>query len=236
MSNVINLTRITILQWIIIVIFSGVVVAAINQLGAWLIGSHQTRSQERIQERDLKFRERQQKDEREDQSLQLLITAHFNQRKESLKEAVDVRQWIWEQLYRTYGPDHDYYGDDEPAGELSTVIDVLSALNRVAYFHPTKSTREVAKDLRGDIGAHFNSINGNEVGGTPSETQLDRWLKSADKLIELIHTPPNLGEVRHTKSSADVDRQPPPEKTKESRKKHWRLRRRKKVAESSSEV
>lgn len=206
MDKVINLTHITILQWISIVIFSGVVVAVINQLGAWVVSAHQARSQERMQKNEQAFNERLHRDERENQSLQLLITAHFDQRERSLKDAVDARDWVWHNLRTLYGPDHDYYGDNDPSPNINTVTEVLSALNRVSYFHPTRSVRSRAKELESSIALHFNSVNDqmDGVGGDPSYDQLTKWMQSADELIELIHTPPSLNEVRHPNGDVDI--------------------------------
>jgi hypothetical protein len=209
MDKVINLTHITIIDWILIVIFSGIVVAVLNQVGAWVIGVHQSHSQERMQKSEQAFNERLHRDERENQSLQLLITAHFKQRQKSLKDAVDVRDWLFHYFYKVYGPDYDYYGDDDPAPNLRTVTEVLSALNRIAYFHPTRSVRNLANELGSSVAGHFNSVNAqmDGIGGDPSEDQLSKWMKSARDLIELIHTPPSLDEVRHP--DGDVDTQPP---------------------------
>jgi hypothetical protein len=206
MDKVINLTHITILQWILIVIFSGVVVAVINQLGAWIVSAHQTRGQERMQRNEQSFNERLHRDERENQSLQLLITAHFDQREKSLKDAVDVHDWVWYNLRKLHGPDHDYYGDDDPPPNINTVTEVLSALNRVSYFHPTRSVRGRAKGLESSIAYHFNSVNDqmDGLGGDPSYDQLSKWIQSADELIELIHTPPSLDEVRHSNGDVEV--------------------------------
>lgn len=206
MDKVINLTHITILQWILIVILSGVAVAVINQLGAWMVGSRQARSQERIQKNDQAFNERLHREERENQSLQLLITAHFNQRENSLKDAVDALEWIWYQNRTLHGPDHDYFGQDDPPPNINTVTEVLSALNRVSYFHPTRSVRSQAKGLESSIALHFNSPNAemNGVGGDPSYDQLSKWTESAEELVELIHTPPSLNEVRHSNGDVDI--------------------------------
>lgn len=233
MDKVIDLTHITILQWILIVIVSGIVVAVINQLGAWIVSAHQTRGQERIQKSEQAFNERLHKEERENQSLQLLITAHFEQRQRSLKDAVDVRDWIWHHLRILYGPDHDYYGDDDPPPSLKTVTEVLSALNRIAYYHPTRSVRDRAKRLESSIASQFGRVNDqmDGVGSDPSDDQLFEWLKSADELIELIHTPPSLDEVRHP--SADVDTEPP---TTHRRKAPRRLLRRSSKAVPAAEA
>jgi hypothetical protein len=209
METAVGLAHITIVDWILIIIFSGLAAAVLNQLGASLIGVFQAKSQERLQKGEQAFKERLQRDEREDQSLQLLIAAHFDQREKSLKDAVDVREWVWLQSYTLYGPDHDYYGDHEPPANITTIADALSALNRIAYFHPTRSIRARANNLGGSIAGHFNSINDDfsGIGGKPSEEQLEKWLDSADEIIELIHTPPSLDEIRHPGS--DIATQPP---------------------------
>lgn len=205
MNNVINLTHITILQWILIVILSGVVVAIINQCGAAIVSGRQVKSQARLQRSEQDFNARLHHEERENQSLQLLITAHFEQREKSLKDAVDVRDWLWHLLSTEYGGDHDYYGSDDPAPNIRTVTEVLSALDRVSYSHPTRSVRRRAKELRSSIGLFFNSVNEtmDRVGGTPSEDQLFDWMKSADEITELIHTPPSLDEIRYPNGDPD---------------------------------
>jgi hypothetical protein len=192
-------THITIIGWILIVIFSGLAAAILTQIGGVLIATFQVKSQERQQKGDQAFKERMQRDERENQSLQLLITAHFEQRKDSLKDAVDVREWTWENLRILYGPENDYYGPDDPPAEIASVRDALRGLKRISYFHPTRSIRGQAKRLEESLSTHFGRVNDtfDEVGGKPSEDQLWNWLKSADSLIELIHTPPSLDEVRH---------------------------------------
>ena len=75
-------TNITIIGWILIVIVSGLAAAILTQIGAVLIATFQVKSQERQQKGDQAFKERMQRDDRENQSLQLLITAHFEQRKD----------------------------------------------------------------------------------------------------------------------------------------------------------
>ena len=214
MDKIINLTHMTLFQWILIVIFSGIVVAIINQLGAWIVSARQVRSQERIQDSEQTFNARLHREERENQSLQLLITAHFKQRSKSLKDAVDVRDWIWERMHREYGPEHDYYGDNEPTARLTAIADVLNALNRITYTHPTKSVRDQARGLKSNISAHFNRVNddGTRVGGTPLEDDLVKWLDSADGIIEKIHTPPSIEEVRRPASEM-ARQQPPPDAT-----------------------
>jgi hypothetical protein len=192
-------THLTIIGWILIVVFSGLAAAILTQIGAVLIATLQVKSQERQQKGDQAFKERMQRDDRENQSLQLLITAHFEQRKDSLKDAVDVRDWIWENLRVLYGPENDYYGPDDPPPGITSVRDALHGLKRISYFHPTRSIRDRAKRLEESISSHFGRVNDtfDEVGSKPSEDQLWNWLKSADSLIELIHTPPSLDEVQH---------------------------------------
>lgn len=159
----------------------------------------------RLEDSEQQFKERMQRDVREHQSLQLLIKAHFGQRERSLKDAVDVRDWLWRQSYTLYGSDYDYFGDHEPAASLTEVVDVLSALNRISYFHPTRSVRRKASRLEGSVASHYNSPNDDltQVGGDPKDEQLTKWLKSADEIIELIHTPPDLSEIRSPAEEVD---------------------------------
>ena len=202
----INFTHITFLQLAGIVVSSGVVVALINQAGAWMVGHLHTRSQERMQKNDQAFNERLHRDERENQSLQLLITAHFDQRERSLKDAVDVWGWLRHEYSTLYGADTDYYGVHDPPTNISTVAEVLSALDRVSYFHPTRSVRSLANKLESSIADQFNTVNDrmDGVGDDPSREQLSKWMRSANELIELIHTPPSLDEVRHTDYEVDI--------------------------------
>ena len=74
--------------WILFLILSGLVAAILTQVGSWLVASLQNRSQERLQESEQAFQERTQLNERENQSLQLLITAHFQYREKSLVDAL----------------------------------------------------------------------------------------------------------------------------------------------------
>lgn len=184
--------------WVLFLILSGLVVGIFNQVGASLVAILQNRSQERLQEGQQEFQERTQLNERENQSLQLLITAHFQHREKSLEDAVNVRGWIWGMSSRLFGSDYDYYGHNDPQPVISSATDALGALDRIAYYHPSRSIRNAARNLRHSIGNHFNSPNDDHtgLGGDPEEKQLDKWLESADKIIELIHTPPTLDEIR----------------------------------------
>jgi hypothetical protein len=167
MNSLVGSTHITVIGWILIVILSGLASAILTQLGAALVGILQAQNKKRLQESEQQFKERMQRDEREHQSLQLLIKAHFGQREKSLKDAVDVRDWLWRQSYTLYGSDYDYFGDHEPPANLTEVVDVLSALKRISYFHPTRSVRRKASRLEGSIANHYNSPNGDltEIGG-----------------------------------------------------------------------
>ena len=201
MKTAVALAHISVIDWMLIVLFSGVAAALLNQAGTWIIGITQSRNQRRMAQNDQVFKERMQKDEREHQSLQLLIAAHFDQREKLLKNAVDAREWIWRRYYTQYGLNHDYHGNYEPIGNLASIDDVINALNNIRYFHPTRSIREKASDLEGYISGHFNSTDSYSDKGPidPSERQLETWLDAADKLIELIHTPPTLDEIRNPK-------------------------------------
>ena len=196
MDTLIKLTHKSWLDWFLIIILSGLAASILSQVGAWLVTLLQGRSQERLQKSQQEFQERSQLSERENQSLQLLIAAHFKHREKCLEDAANVREWILEILRKLYGPDYGYYGDSDPPAKIKFPMDALDALNRISYYHPTRSIRSKAKDLRDSIGGHFNNVNGDEIGGDPAKSQLDEWLNSADEIIEFIHTPPTLDEIK----------------------------------------
>ena len=206
MNSLVNSKHITIIGWILIAILSGLAAAILTQLGAALVGILQARNKKRLQENEQKFKERMQRDDREHQSLQLLINAHFKQREKSLKDAVDVRDWLWRQSYTLYGPDYDYYGDHEPPANLTEVVNVLSALNRISYFHPTRSVRRKANQLEGSIAGHYHTPNDDltQIGGDPKDDQLSKWMRSAEEIIDLIHTPPDLSEIRNPSEEVEA--------------------------------
>jgi hypothetical protein len=148
-----------------------------------------------------------QKDTREHESLQLLIKSHFEQRDKLLEAATEARNWIYYQLYKYYGIDYEVYDYNEPAPEFSNVTEVVGGLRKISQTHPTRSVRALTGKIKDDITTHYSSITSYktdkgakreypEIGGKPPEDDLFKWLKDSDALIELMHTPPSLDEVR----------------------------------------
>jgi hypothetical protein len=206
MTTALTVTHLSITDWVIIAVCSGFAAAIFNQIAGGLLAKFQRSSDQRhqqaLQESEQKFQERMQKDAREHESLQLLIKSHFEQRDKLLEAATESYNWIYYQLFRNYGFDHEVYEYNEPDPKFKDVSEVVGGLRLIAQAHPTRSVRRLASELKNDISAHYSSLTeyGEHdepiVGGPPSEDQLFSWLKKCDALIELMHTPPSLDEVR----------------------------------------
>lgn len=206
-GTTLTVTHVTIIDWVVVALSSGFAAAVFNQIAAGLLAKFQRSSDQRhqrtLQESQQEFQDRMQKDTRENESLQLLIKSHFEQRHRLLEAAIESYNWIYLQIFENYGSQNEVYEYHEPPPKLNSVTDVIGSLRMISQTHPTRSVRQLAKRLKDGINRHYSTLTecGEEfgepiVGGTPSEDRLFEWLKECDALIEMLHTPPNINEVR----------------------------------------
>ena len=210
MTTALTVTHVDITDWILVALSSGFAAAVFNQLIGGLLAKFQRssdqRHQEALQDSRQQFEERMQKDARENESLQLLIKSHFKQRDKLLEAATASYNWVNYEIYRNYGMNYDVYAYNEPVPE-GNEADTIASLRLITQTHPTRSVRSLARQLTGSMSRHYSSITSYrkdpsgkreipEIGETPTEDQLFEWLKQCGTLIELMHTPPTLDEVR----------------------------------------
>jgi hypothetical protein len=192
---------------VVFALSSGLAAAVFNQIAAGLLAKFQRSSDQRhqraLQESQQSFQERMQKDARENESLQLLIKSHFEQRDRLLEAAIESYNWVYRQIFENYGFQNEVYEYHGPSPRFSSASDVIGSLRVISQTHPTRSVRQLAGRLKDRIAGHYSTLTGYGeehdepiVGGTPSENQLFDWLKESDALIEMLHTPPSLDEVR----------------------------------------
>lgn len=219
-------------DWIKIVLASGVVAAVLTKILDGLLARFQRKSEQRhqnttqqlalthdtqMQERALKHQQdmqeaeqthqsEMQRESREDESLRLLIAAHDEAREGLLESAVGAEEWLSSEMNRTHGLDYDFSPENEPHPGLDDITEVIAALHEIEVRHPTRSVRRKARQLRGNLSAHYGTIDTEwdsslreyvpKVGVRPSADQFFNWIEKAQDLVELIHTPPTSEDIK----------------------------------------
>jgi hypothetical protein len=218
-----NAVHLSTATWISLVITSGLAAAILTKMGDAVLAkfqrSHQTKSQRldfahqaEMQKSEQEHQSQMQIEAREHESLLRLIAGHDNAREEHLPRAVGSYEWLQHELGEKYGADYEWLSVNEPQPSIDSVTEVIRALRQVELTHPTRSVRKVASDLCSGISAHYGTIgsewdeklrmNVDLVGPTPTESQILDWVAKANRLVQLIHTPPGLNDVRPSQESS----------------------------------
>lgn len=120
-----------------------------------------------------------------------------------LEAATESYNWLGFELVKNYGKDWDVFDYNEPKPKFNSVTEVIGSLRLIGQTHPTRSVRRLANELKNSIDSHYSSHIGYGeefgepiLGGTPTVDKLSRWIEKCDNLIELMHEPPNLEDVR----------------------------------------
>lgn len=190
-------------------------------LGRWQRRSdqrHQAQAQQRdlahtraMQKADQEHQRRMDREARDHASLTMLVQAHYEARDLLLDDAAGALEWLvheWGAHDTAWVPEHD------PTPRMTTVTEVLQALDRVETKHPTRSVRRIARELKGGISGHYGMIEEvwddrlqvriRRAGAAPPADLFQRWTQQARNLVEAMHAPPSTAEVQPARDRAEL--------------------------------